>query len=102
MLLFLYHLINTRDSSITEVSEYKTCKKCNYVGLESLRILTGKKHRQKKLWAFGSLEQQINSLKEVLKLKENFKKNKVVNGETRFFVIGPFCTHHSICLNTGF
>ena len=74
MLLFLYHLINTRDSSITEVFEYKTCKKCNYVGLESLRILTGKKHRQKKLWAFGSLEQQINSLKEVLKLKENKKK----------------------------
>ena len=75
-----------------------------------LRILTGKKHRQIKLqhlqkvgiWAFGSLIHQINSLWQVLKLKQNFEKNKVVFGKTPFFVIGPFCTHHSICLNIGF
>ena len=30
------------------------------------------------------------------------KKNKVVTGKTPFFLIGPFCTHHSICLNIGF
>ena len=28
--------------------------------------------------------------------------NKVVIGKTPFFVIGPFCTYHSICLNIGF
>ena len=45
---------------------------------------------------------QINSLHEVLKLKQNFRKNKVVTGKTPFFVIGPFCTPDSICLINGF
>ena len=48
----------------------------------TLRILAGKKHRQIKLQRlqkvgireFGSLKYQINSLKEVLKLKQNFQK----------------------------
>ena len=74
-----------------------------------LRILTGKKHRQIKLqrlhkvriWTFGMLIYQINYLYEVLKLKQNFQK-KVVTGETPLFLIGPFCTQHSICLNIGF
>ena len=79
--------------------------------VKNTHILTAKKHRQIKLqrlqkvqiWAsLGSLEHQINSLKEVLKLKENFHKNKVVHGETLFFVIGPFCTQHSTCLNIVF
>ena len=30
------------------------------------------------------------------------KKNKVVTGKTPLFVIGPFCSCHSICLNIGF
>ena len=55
----------------------------------NLRILTGKKHRQIKLqrlqkvqiWAFGVLVQQINSLKEVLKLKQNVQKNKAVTDQ---------------------
>ena len=38
----------------------------------------------------------------VLKLKQNLQKNKAVAANTPFFFIGPFCTHHSICLNTGF
>ena len=75
----------------------------------SLRILTEKKHRQMELqclqkvqiWAFGLLVQQINSLYEVLKLKQNFQKNKVVTGKTLFFLIGPLCSHHFICLNIG-
>ena len=29
-------------------------------------------------------------------------KKKVVTGKTPFFVIGPFCTHNSICLNIDF
>ena len=92
-------------------SRHKTFRGTTKVcGNKNLRILTGKKHRQIKLqrlqklriWAFESLVHQINSLWEVLKLKQNFQKNKVVNGKTPFFVIGPFCTHHSICLNIGF
>ena len=63
-----------------------------------LKILTGKKHHQIKLqrlqkvriWAFGSSVHEINCLYEVLKLKQNFQKNKVVTGRTAFFVIGPF------------
>ena len=62
-----------------------------------LRILTGKKHG-----VFGSLLHQINSVEEVLKLKQNFQKNKVVTGKTPFFVTGPFRTYHSICLNIDF
>ena len=41
-------------------------------------------------------------LTEVLILNFDFKKNKVVSGTTPFFVIGPFFTPHSICLNVGF
>ena len=54
------------------------------------------------IWAFGLLVQQINSLEEVLKLKQNFQKNEVVAGKTPFFLIGPFCSHRSICLNIDF
>ena len=78
--------------------------------VSELRILTGKKHPQIKLqrfrklwiWTFGWLLHQTNFLYEALKLKQNFRKNKVVTGKTRFFVIGLFCTPHSICLNIGF
>ena len=51
---------------------------------------------------FGYLVHQINSLKVVLILKENFQKIKLFTGKTPFFVIGPFYTPHSICLNIGF
>ena len=54
------------------------------------------------IWAFRLLVQQINSLQGVLKLKQNIQKNKLVAGKTPFFVIGPFCSHHFICLNIGF
>ena len=30
------------------------------------------------------------------------QKNKVVSGKALLFVIGPFCTPHSICVNMGF
>ena len=56
---------------------------------ESLRILTGKKHRQRKIqrlqklriWAFGLLIHQINSLEEIFELKQNRQKHKVVTGK---------------------
>ena len=35
------------------------------------------------------------------KLKQNLQKNKIVNGKTPFFVIGPFYTNHFICFNIG-
>ena len=75
-----------------------------------LRIFTGKKHpkiklqrlRKIRILTFGSLVHQINSFQEVLKLEQIFQKNKVVTGKTPLFVIGPFCSRHSICLNIGF
>ena len=39
----------------------------------------------------------MNSLQEVLKMKQNFQRNKTVFSKTPFFVIGPLCTPHSIC-----
>ena len=42
-------------------------------------------HFQKiRIWTFAWLVYQINSLYEVLKLKQNFQKNKVVTGKTPF------------------
>ena len=87
------------------ISQYSTLKPATL-----LRILTGKEHRHRKLqrlqkvqiWVFRLLVHQIKFLYEVFKLKLNFQKNKVVTGKTLFFVIGSFCSHHSICLNIGF
>ena len=45
---------------------------------------------------------QMNSLQEVLKPKKHFKGTKAFAGKTLSFVIGPFCTCHSICRNIGF
>ena len=60
-----------------------------------VKVLIGKKHCQIKLqriqklwiWSFGSLVHQINSFYEVLKRKQNFRKNKVVTGKTSFFEV---------------
>ena len=76
----------------------------------ALRILTGKNQPQIKLqrfrkewiWTFGCLVHQTNFLDNVLKLKQNFRKTKVVTGKTPFFEESPFCTPHSIYLNIGF
>ena len=35
-------------------------------------------------------------------MEKKLQKNKVVTGETPLFVIGPFCSCHTICLNIGF
>ena len=75
-----------------------------------LRILTGKKHakikhqrlRKIRTWTFRSLVHQINTFQEVLTLEQSFQKNKVFTGKTPQFVIGPFCSRHSICFNIGF
>ena len=75
-----------------------------------LRILTGKKHHQIKfqrsrkiwIWKSGWLVHQIKSLYEVLKLKQSFRKMKIVTGKTPIILIDPFCTFQTICLNTGF
>ena len=87
-------------------------KKDPYVSIDNkiLRILTGKKHPKIKLQrlqkirilTFGLLVHQINSFYEVLKLEQIFQKTKVVTGRTPLFVIGPFFSRHSICLDIGF
>ena len=110
----LIAVLSRRESIKKRMVGFKKVKK-NYVRARSLckptlRVLTGKKQRQIKfqrlqkiwIWAFGSLVPQINFLLKVPKPKQNFRKNKVVTGKTPFFLIGPFCTHHSICFNTGF
>ena len=48
------------------------------------------------------LVHQVNTLEEVTELKQNYQKIKEVTGKILLFVTGPFCTHHSICLNNGF
>ena len=70
-----------------------------------LRILTGKKHRQiklqrlRKVWIRATTRTNDTLF---LNWKKKIRKSKVVPGKTSFFVIGPFCTHHSICLDIGF
>ena len=39
-------------------------------------------------WTFGLLVHQINTLKEVLKMKQNFEKNEAVTGKIPFFEVG--------------
>ena len=78
--------------------------------ITELNILTGKKYpkinlqrlRKIRIQTFGSLVHQINSFQEIPKLKQTFQKNEAVTGKTPLFVIGPFCSRHSICLNIGF
>ena len=41
------------------------------------------------IWLVGTSNQLLY---EALKLKQNFRKNKVVIGKIPFFVIGSFCT----------
>ena len=48
------------------------------------------------IWVFGTLNQLfIRGFHTRIK----FSKNKVVSGKSLSFVIGPFCTPHSIYLN---
>ena len=76
----------------------------------TLRILTGKKHlkiklqrlRKIRIWTFWLLVNQINSFIRGSKTETNFPKNKAVTGKTSLFVIGSFCSRHSIYLNIGF
>ena len=44
----------------------------------------------------------LKPLEEVAIVKLNFQKYEVVSGKSLFFMIGSFCTPHSICLNIGF
>ena len=55
-----------------------------------------------RIWTLRRLVYRINSLYEVLRLKQNFRKNKVVAAKTPSFVIGQFYTLGSICLNIEF
>ena len=72
--------------------------------------LTRKKHRQIKLqlllkYEYGQLIRRYSKSTLVIRGSWNrtkFPKNKIVTGKTPFFVICPFCTHHSICLIIGF
>ena len=47
------------------------------------------------MWDVGCLPGCGMLIYNALKLKQNLRKNKVVDGKTPFFVVGPFCTHHS-------
>ena len=52
------------------------------------------------IWVVGASTQLF--IEEVLELKQNLQKNKVVPGKTPLFLICPFCTHHFIRLNIVF
>ena len=51
------------------------------------------------IWAIGILNQLFIR---VCYTQIKFSKKEVVSRKSAFFVIGPFCTPHSICLNIGF
>ena len=50
------------------------------------------------IWVVGTTNQLLRGSL----IETKFEKNKVVSGKTPFFLIVPFCTHHSICLNFFF
>ena len=74
-------------------------------------ILTGKKAPSNKtpdhtksmnmvIWVVGESNQLFIS-GSLAETKFLTKKN-LFTGKTPFLLIGPFCTHHRICLNIGF
>ena len=73
-------------------------------------ILTGKQYYQAKLRVTknGNIDIWVNDISNQLIIRSFYtdtkilKNDKVVTGKTPFFVVGPFCTHRSISLNTGF
>ena len=106
--ILLYHMVN-----ILRINGVISLIFCNHpflIFICHLRILTGKKHpkiqlqllRKIQILTFWSLVHQINSFQEVLKLGQIFQKNQVVPGKTLLFMIGPFCSRHSVCLDSGF
>ena len=55
------------------------------------------------IWGIGTVNQLFENVCNSLFWSNYvFKKNEVVSGKNLSFVIGPFCTPHSICLNIGF
>ena len=48
------------------------------------------------IWVVGTSNQLF------IRGSQTQKKKKIVTDKTPFFVLGPFCTPHSICLNIGF
>ena len=49
-----------------------------------------------------SMVSSIITVKKHCQIKlRRFPKNILVTGKTPFFVLGPCCTHHPICLNIG-
>ena len=79
-----------------------------YIFLE-LRILTEKNHPQRNLQRLKSMNMAIwmvgtsnQIFMRGLKLKQNFRKNKIVTGITPFFMKSPFFTPHSVCINIDF
>ena len=61
--------------------------------------LSSSTHEKYEYGHLGRWHIKLTLFKEVLKLEQIFQKNKVVNGKTPLFVINPFCSRHSICLN---
>ena len=54
------------------------------------------------IWLIGTLSQMFFTGFYAQTSFQIKKTNKVVSGKTPFFVIGPFCTPDSVCINTGF
>ena len=79
-----------------------------YIFLE-LKILTEKKHPQRNFQRLKSMNMAIwmvGTSNQIfirdLKLKQNFRKYKIVTGITPFFMKSPFCTPHFVCMNIDF
>ena len=87
ILIILQHFLGS------EYSEIKGTHRENTLSNKT-EVLT--KSRNRNIWVVC----KSNQIK-VLRLKLNFQKNEAVKGKSKFFVIGPFCTPHSICLNIG-
>ena len=70
--------------------------------LSCLRILTGKKISNKILAVTKSINMDSWAVGTCNQLLRRGSYKEVLTGKTPFFVIGPFCTSHPICLKIGF
>ena len=94
-------LFSYKDKDIGRFSNLHQCtfKDIHWEKAPSNETPTLSKSMNMDIWVVGTSNQLFIR---GLKPKQNFRKTKLVTGKTPFFVIGPFYTLNSICLNIGF
>ena len=84
----------TRNLLIKTLYEFRTIKDTHREKVPSNKTPALTESMNMDIWVVGTLNQLFIGSSQT---ETKFQKHKVVTDKTPFFVIGPFCTHHSIC-----